>query len=468
MTELNLKHIRQAYFIGIGGIGMSAIARYFNMLGIKVSGYDKTETLLTKELSHEGIFVHYDDSIEAIPSAIKEHADQEDTIIIFTPAIPKDHLGLNYFRDRSIRLYKRAEILGIITRGTQNIAVAGTHGKTTTSSLVAHLLRVGDVDCSAFLGGITANYNSNFLLGGPEACTVVEADEFDRSFLHLNPDYSVITSMDADHLDIYGSDEVIKSAFNEFAARLKPGGLLIYKAGLPLQDLENIHNRTYSTSEDAFYRSTNLDLENGTFRFDLLIGGKEYEEFKSLELGVPGRHNMENALAASAIALEMGVSAEKLREGLRSFRGVKRRFEYIIKSDKLVFIDDYAHHPAELEACITAVKQIYPDKKLTGIFQPHLYTRTRDFADGFAKSLSLLDELILLDIYPARELPVIGVSSEMILEKVTCKKELCSKEELPERMKKYRPEVLLTLGAGDIDTLVEPLKNYYLNEAEGK
>jgi len=455
---MNINGLKNIYFIGIGGIGMSALARYFRQMGKNVSGYDRTATELTHELEHEGIAVHFSDDISLVDGAVLN--DKEHSIVVYTPAIPKDHKELNHLRDNGYKLYKRAEVLGLLTQSTYTIAVGGTHGKTTTSTLVAHLLRSAGINCGAFLGGISANYRSNFLV--PESSngriiTVAEADEFDRSFLHLSPDVAVITSMDADHLDIYGKHDELLESFHLFAQKIKPGGTLFVKKGLPFNTsraTSKVH--TYGLANGADYTAENIKIENGNYYFDLKTPDRI---ISNLQLGVPGIHNVENAVVASAIALQAGATEEQLRQGLQTFAGVHRRFEYIIKRNDLIFIDDYAHHPTELEACITSARQLYPGKYILGVFQPHLYSRTRDFAEGFAKSLSLLDEVILLDIYPARELPIEGVTSKIIFDKITINnKTLCTKSELLDVMNNKRPDVLLTLGAGDIDQLVQPLK----------
>jgi UDP-N-acetylmuramate--alanine ligase len=446
---MELSSITRVYLIGIGGIGMSGLARYFHMRGCTVAGYDRTETELTASLINEGIPIIFEDKRENIATEFQQK--DAGTLIIYTPAIPKDSILLNYFRDKGFEFKKRSEVLGIISSGMFTVAVAGTHGKTTTSSMIAHIFKNSGFDCSAFLGGITANYNTNFLFGDNNV-VVVEADEYDRSFLTLHPDIAIITSMDADHLDIYGDKGHLEESFRLFASQLKPGGKLIARQGLDLDK-----GLSYSASEPADIRAENVRIEDGDFWFDF----KNSEHtIKNIRLGIPGLHNVENAVAAVEAALLVGISPENIRTALREFRGVKRRFEYIIKTDSQVYIDDYAHHPEELRACITAVKSLYPDRELTAIFQPHLFSRTRDFADGFAKSLSMVDELIMLDIYPARELPMPGVASDMILEKVTIsKKRKCGKQEAIEFVAKTKPDLLLTVGAGDIDTLVEPLKN---------
>ena len=464
---MNFKDIKYAYFLGIGGIGMSAIARYFNHQGIKVYGYDKTETPLTKELIHEGIEIHFEDLGFKI---LDFRFNPNETLVVLTPAIPKDHEEWKWFRENEFTIMKRSQVLGIISDEYQTIAVAGTHGKTTTSTLIAHILKQSKIDCAAFLGGISTNYNSNLLLHKTEhqalntehQFLVVEADEFDRSFLTLHPSISIITSTDADHLDIYGKHEELKKSFLDFANNLREGGTIFIKKGLDISDKidkkESLKN--YSIKEKADVFASNIRIEGDIYYFDLHIGERI---LNNLHLGIPGMHNVENAVAACAACIQAGVTDEELRSALASFSGVKRRFEYLIKTSNMVYIDDYAHHPEELRAIISSVKQMYHDKKITVIFQPHLYSRTRDFVDGFAESLSLADDVLLLDIYPARELPMEGVSSEMIFNKMSIEhKLLCSKKDIIEIISKKRPDVLLTLGAGDIDQLVEPLKKLLL------
>lgn len=450
--------IKYVYLLGIGGIGMSALARYFNAHGKKVSGYDRARTSLTDELVAEGIAIHFDENIEAIPNEIKEHPSK--SLIIYTPAVPKEHKELVFFRENNFELKKRSEVLGTIAKNYHAIAVAGTHGKTTTSSLIAHILTHSGSSCTAFLGGVTQNYNTNLLLDTKADTMVVEADEYDRSFLTLFPDIAVITSMDADHLDIYGSREYVEESYRLFASQVKENGKLIYKKGLAVGS-PVAAAYTYSISERADFYAENIHVEEGEFIFDFI---SEKESIKDIHYGIPGRHNIENAVAASAVAQFSGVNAERIKEALRTFKGVRRRFEYHIKSNDLIFIDDYAHHPAELKACISAVKELYPDKRITGIFQPHLFTRTRDFTEEFVQALNLLDECILLEIYPAREVPIPGVTSQMLLDKISNKnKKLLQKSELVNYLRAYRPQVLLTLGAGDIDQLVEPVKRALSN-----
>jgi UDP-N-acetylmuramate--alanine ligase len=454
----NFDNIKSLYFLGIGGIGMSALARYFNAAGKQVWGYDKTQTKLTDELSAEKIDVHYEENIELVLKKMNEAGlNKENMLVIYTPAVPGEHAELVYFRESGFVMKKRAELLGNITENSYTVAVAGTHGKTTTSSLIAHILRTANIDCTAFLGGITQNYNTNLLLGKSNT-TVVEADEYDRSFLTLHPDIAVITSVDADHLDIYGDRRFMHESYDLFAQQVKKGGTLIAKKGVEEGvDLPSKKSTvvTYSLNADTDYKASNITVTDGQFNYSVL---KRHSAILDLTLGIPGRHNIENSVAAIAVAQAMNISENDIRKALMSFKGVKRRFEYHIKTRDLVYIDDYAHHPAELRACITAIRDVYPGKKITGIFQPHLYTRTRDFADEFARSLELLDELILVEIYPAREKPIPGVTSAMLLDKVKLQnKKLCSKEELVNEVAGRKLEVLLTAGAGDIDLLIEPI-----------
>jgi UDP-N-acetylmuramate--alanine ligase len=447
---MNLDKIYNVYFVGIGGIGMSAIARYFLSKDANVAGYDRVETTLTKALENEGCIIHYNDGINEIP---KSH-NHRDTLVIYTPAIPSTNEELNYFKSNEFEVVKRSEVLGLITKGSFTIGVAGTHGKTTTSTIVAHLLDQADYKCDAFLGGISANFNSNFVFSNQSKATVIEADEYDRSFLTLSPNIAIVTSTDADHLDIYAEHSSLLTSFQDYVNKLPEDGLLILKKGLGLQFKNTI---TYSATEEADVCLKNLKIENSVYCFDVQTPN---ELVKDVVVGLPGLHNVENALAAFAVGLELGVSIEAIKEGLASFKGVKRRFEYQVKTKDLVYIDDYAHHPTELKACIESVRTMFPNKRITGIFQPHLYSRTRDFANEFSESLSLLDDLYLLDIYPARELPIEGVTSEMLLEKINLEhKEVVTKEELLNKLNIKDIEVLLTLGAGDIDTLVQPLKD---------
>ena len=442
------------YFLGIGGIGMSALARYFNANGVSVSGYDKTETILCKELTAEGIKIHYEDNIELI--------DKNAKLVIYTPAVPKDHKELNYFLAHDYTVVKRSDVLGAITASGFNICVAGTHGKTTTSSMVAHILRHTGYGCNAFLGGITGNYNSNFWASDKNVY-VAEADEYDRSFLKLSPDVAIISSMDPDHLDIYGTAENMEEAFIDFSERIKQGGLLISKHGLKRNaELKASQHFTYDVDNaKADINSHNIRINNGSYVFDVKVKDKTV---KDVLLNMGGMHNIENATAAIAVAVHLHIEEEKIKAAVAAFKGVKRRFEYIIKNDTTVMIDDYAHHPEELRALITGTKNLFSGKKCTVVFQPHLFSRTKDHADGFAEVLDTADEVILLPIYPARELPMEGVNSEMILKRMKNKNSrVVSKEELLIEIKNKNPGLLITSGAGDIDVLVEPIKKILEN-----
>lgn len=437
------------YFIGAGGIGMSALERFFLSLGKNVVGYDKTQTELTSQLILEGINIHFEDNIDLIPDGITK----ENTLVIYTPAVPKDHLELNYFLTNDFKVMKRSEVLGEITRHTYNIGVAGTHGKTTTSSILGHILKVANVECTAFLGGIAENYDSNIILNGSKY-TVAEADEFDRSFLKLSPKLAIVTSDDADHLDIYGERDEVKKSFQEFGAIVEEK--LFVRKGL---EFNNAY--TYGVDADADYNAYNVRIIDGHYVFDVKTPNGS---LKDVGILLPGYHNMENAVGALAVADYMGVPHEKIREALSTFIGVKRRFNRFEINNK-IYIDDYAHHPTELDAAIRSVRELYPGKKVLGVFQPHLFTRTRDFADDFAKSLSKLDSLILLDIYPARELPIEGITSNFLLEKVDLREKLVSSlDNSLNEIKKQDFDVLLTVGAGNIDTIVKPIKKW-LSEA---
>ena len=448
---MELSSIKRVYLVGIGGIGMSGLARYFRHLGCVVCGYDKTSTDLTSELNNEGIPVIFEDEADYIP--LSYQSPNESTLIIYTPAIPKDSVILNFFIKNGFELFKRSQVLGIISKGMFTVAIAGTHGKTTTSTMVAHILKDSGKDCSAFLGGIATNYNSNVLYG-KNNIVVVEADEYDRSFLTLHPDIAIVTSMDADHLDIYGDHSHLTESFKLFASQIKPGGTLIHKKGLDLNS-----GFTYAIEEEADAGAYNIRIENGDFYFDFKNAQLIIQDIK---LGIAGLHNIENATAAIEACLLLNIDANAIKSALGSFKGVKRRFEYIVKSNKHIYIDDYAHHPEELKAAIRSVKRLYPDKKLTAIFQPHLYTRTRDFVDGFAEALDLSDELIMLDIYPARELPIEGVNAQMILNKMQLgHKRIAGKQQALQIIRDEQPELLLTVGAGDIDTLVQPFKTNF-------
>jgi len=450
---MELQNIKRVYLIGIGGIGMSGLARYFHHLGCIVCGYDKTSTDLTNELKNEGIQIIFDDNEEWIPMSFRK--TDEGTLVIYTPAIPKDSAIVGFFQKRGFELFKRSQVLGLISKGKYTVAIAGTHGKTTTSTMVAHILKDSGKDCSAFLGGIASNYNSNVLYGKNDI-VVVEADEYDRSFLTLYPDIAVITSMDADHLDIYGDHQHLTDSFKMFASQIKSSGVLIHKQGLPLDT-----GYTYSIKDAADAIALNIRIENGSFYFDFRNSNTD---IKDIQLGIPGFHNVENATVAIEATLRLGVKADAIKSALTSFRGVHRRFEYIVKTPEHIYIDDYAHHPEELRAAINSVKKLYPDRKLVTIFQPHLFTRTRDFADGFAEVLDMTDELILLDIYPARELPIEGVDAEMILSRMNLvNKRKLTKQQAIDAIANEKPALLLTVGAGDIDQLVEPLKNALSN-----
>ncbi len=455
---MKLIEIKSVYFIGIGGIGMSAIARYFNLRGAKVSGYDKTETPLTQALQAEGIDIHFDENVNAIPKNVD--------VVVYTPAIPSAHLELVYYQQNNFTVIKRSDMLQWITDQSKVIAVAGTHGKTTTSSLIAHLLKHSGFDCTAFLGGITANYNSNFLVGKND-WIVVEADEYDRSFLKLFPQIAVITAVDPDHLDIYkGGLDDFENTFLDFAKQLKPNGKLFLKKNVSIENrvrenfpsFKNLESlNTYDLQNNAANIFTeNIIYNNGTYHFAVNHKG---ELLKGFEMSVHGLYNIENAVAAIAVGLQLQIDLEKIKAAISSFKGVKRRFEYIVKNETTIYIDDYAHHPNEIAPFLNSVRKIYPDKKITVVFQPHLFSRTKDFAEGFSNSLSLCDELILLPIYPARELPMEGVNSEMLLKNISIEnKKVLQKNDLMNELKQRKLEVLCTIGAGDIDQFIEPIK----------
>ncbi len=480
MVDLN--NIKKVYFIGIGGIGMSALARYFRFHGKEVSGYDRTATPLTRQLESEGISVHYDDDPAVIP--------KDAGLVVYTPAVPKDHKELLYYREHGYPLFKRSEVLGMVTESSFNICVAGTHGKTTVSTMIAHILRHSGYGCNAFLGGIAVNYDSNFWSDRRNVC-VVEADEYDRSFLQLSPDIAVITAMDADHLDIYGTADAVQQAFIDFSGRLKPGGLLLSKKGLEREaGLQGDVHWTYGLAEDAAglagtasqrasgqgafgrgasgqavsaapdFFASGITVDQGDYLFNVQTGDWKLER---MVLTMGGRHNVENATAAIAVAHRLGIAGDKIIAAVAAFRGVRRRFEMIVRTKDRVYIDDYAHHPEELKALISGARELYTSMKCTVIFQPHLFTRTRDFADGFAASLDLADEVFLLPIYPARELPIEGVTSELIAGKMRKGKvRVESKEQvlalIKDKAQRGELELLITAGAGDIDTLVEPIR----------
>ncbi|MFZ4412746.1 MAG: UDP-N-acetylmuramate--L-alanine ligase [Bacteroidales bacterium] len=446
---MKIEKLNSIYFLGIGGIGMSALARYYHAKGVEIHGYDKAQTPLTTQLMEEGMHIHFEEDTTLIPQNID--------LVVYTPAIPAEHKELIYFKQNKINIYKRSQVLGLITRDAKGIGIAGTHGKTTISTMCAHLLKQSTVDCSAFLGGISKNYRSNLLLSDKSDFVVIEADEFDRSFLQLHPYIAVVSSIDADHLDIYGNKDELKLSFEAYIAQIQKGGKLIVKQGLHLKHSENIDSWTYSLDGNSDFRADNIIIQQGYYFFDFVYPQGCY---KAIKMGYPGLHNIENAIAAIAVAFLTGVSENEIRNAMASFTGVNRRFDIRIKTDKLVYIDDYAHHPAELKACIHSVRNLYEGKKICGIFQPHLFSRTRDFADEFAKSLELLDEVILLDIYPARENPIPGITSQMLLDKINTKEKfLVQKSELLGFLKSRKLEVLLTLGAGDIDQFVEPIEN---------
>lgn len=429
---------------------MSALARWFAHAGKNVSGYDRTSTDLTSKLQYEGIPIHFSDDINCVDKQVLNNPGE--SLIIYTPAIPKDHKEFNYLKEKGFSIKKRAEVLGIISRAHFTIAVAGTHGKTTTSSMIAHILHHSEHGCSAFIGGIMTNYESNLIIGSVDDPVVVEADEFDRSFLHINPDIAIVTSLDPDHLDIYGDHTSMTETFSQFVGNTKKGGTLIINTQVNIQK-PAINLISYSDGGKAF--GGNIQIQDAAMMFDYY--GPRHN-IEAISLSLPGMHNINNAVAAITSALLLGVPPKKVKEALKSYKGVKRRFEYIIKSDGFIFIDDYAHHPKEIEALISSVKTMYPDKKITGIFQPHLYSRTRDFMQDFAESLEPLDEVILLDIYPAREEPLLGITSEVLLGMIkNPKKKRLKKDQLIKDLMNNELEVLLTIGAGDIDQLVRPI-----------
>lgn len=457
---MNVSKLNKVFFLGIGGIGMSALARYFLSLGKIVSGYDKTPSDITDSLSNEGAFVFFDDSVQKLAEAKVDSR----TLIIYTPAVPKTSELYNYFINNKFDVKKRAEVLGLIANEKTCIAVSGTHGKTTVTTLISHILTHSETGCNAFLGGISKNYNTNFLKSESDL-VVVEADEYDKSFHKLFPKYSVVTSVDADHLDIYDDYNNVRNSFNTFIRNNSKDGCVILKKGIGLDVPENVKHYTYSLNSEADYFAENIHIdEEGFYEFDL---NTPFAKIQNIKLGLPGLINVENAIAAIAISKQLGVEDEKIKNALAVFQGVKRRFDFQIRTPKLVYIDDYAHHPEELRAAIGSIKSMFQGKKVTGIFQPHLYSRTRDFAEGFAESLNMLDELILLDIYPARELPIEGVTSEIIFDKVTLKnKYLYRKHELLKELENKEIEVLATFGAGDIDRLVSPITNFLIKKYE--
>lgn len=460
---MNILNYKLYYFLGVGGIGMSALARFFNHYEKKVSGYDKTSSDLCKQLVTEGISCHYEENVDALKKLL-ENYKKEEVLIVYTPAVPKDHLEYQYLLQNDYTILKRSQVLGEITKQFKTIAIAGTHGKTTTTTLVTHLLKSAGINCFSFMGGISKNYNTNLLLGDvndKDAYVVVEADEYDRSFLTLHPQIAVITSADADHLDIYGDASHVKEGYTLFSKQVTKDGILIVKKNVD-NDLNLTDKRIiYSLNLDTEYCAQSITIENAQFFYDIK---SPVESISNVTLGLPGLHNVENSIAAVAIAQQLGIKGNIIKEALRSFSGVKRRFDYRVKTEKIVYIDDYAHHPEELKATIGSVKKLYPGKKVTGIFQPHLFSRTRDFADAFAESLDMLDECILLEIYPAREKPIEGVNSQWLLDKMKLKnKKLLSKPEVLKEIKENGKEVIVTMGAGDIDSLIGPIEEL-LNE----
>ena len=446
-----MKQYSSLYFIGAGGIGMSALVRYFLAKGYRVAGYDRTSSPLTEALQSEGLEIVYDESVDLIPDYCR---DPKTTLVVYTPAIPATHAGLVYFREHGFKVVKRAELLGLITQSSKGLCFSGTHGKTTTSSMAAHIFHESPVGCNAFLGGILRNYNSNLILSDHSPFTIIEADEYDRSFHWLHPYMAVVTATDPDHLDIYGTEEAYLESFAHFTSLIQPGGCLVIKKGIKLvpRVQEGVKVYTYSARDGGDFHADNIRVGNGTILFDFVAPDGVVTD---VELGVPVDINIENAVAAMAIARLNGVADDDMRRAMASFKGAKRRFEFWVKRDDRVMIDDYAHHPDELKASIRSVRALYPGRKLTVIFQPHLYSRTRDFAPQFAEALSMADQVILLDIYPARELPIPGVTSQLIFDRITCRdKELCLREKLLERIKECNFDILLTMGAGDIDRLL--------------
>ena len=463
---MNLDLYKHIYLIGVGGIGMSALARYFNSKGKMVSGYDKVKSELCIELETEGINIHYSDDVHEIPEPIK-NAGFNDILVIYTPAISSENKVLSFFTNKGFKVYKRAEVLGMISKQSFTIAVAGTHGKTTTSTILAHILKQAGKDSTAFLGGISRNYNTNLLLADKGNILIVEADEYDRSFLQLHADIAIITSVDADHLDVYENKEDLEKAFVQFATQIKQKGLLLVEESVSIDFPvpEDGAKLTYSATKNADYYAENIKVKDGKMNFDLkaldIMPGMSYEQKQEgLEFILPGIHNVSNSIAASAVSCYLGLGCKDIARGLATFKGINRRFDVHLRTSKITYVDDYAHHPEEVSATIGAAKQLFPQRDLTVVFQPHLFSRTQDFANEFASSLVGANDLILLDIYPAREKPITGVDSQMLLDLCTNPiKEVCSKEELLAVLKNKELDVLLTLGAGDIGTLVEPIKH---------
>ncbi|NQY68001.1 MAG: UDP-N-acetylmuramate--L-alanine ligase [Flavobacteriales bacterium] len=452
---MDLDRIQNMYYIGIGGIGMSALANYFNGKGLEVAGYDLVSSEITASLESSNVSITYIDAVDQIPSSF---LDKDQTLIVYSVAVPKDNAIFNYFIENGYNIMKRSEVLGQVCNAADTtIAVAGTHGKTTTTSMIAHMLNHAGIDCTAFLGGVMQNGESNLRKGITDSIVVVEADEYDRSFLTINPTVAIITSMDHDHIDVYKDRGELESAFNQFANQTKSGGEIIVKEGVSLDVNTGVHQQCYSVNSSCKINASNIRIQENGYLFDF-SGSKE--DIANIQLNIGGKHNVENAVAAIAAVQNLNLNKEQITESIATFGGVKRRFEYHIKTANIIYIDDYAHHPEELKAFISSVRDLYPTKKLTGIFQPHLYSRTRDLMDDFVLSLELLDEMILLDIYPARELPIEGITSEAIAEKVNvAEKSVLSKEALIIAMKENEYEVVMTIGAGNIAALVESIKN---------
>lgn len=458
---MELKDIKSIYFIGAGGIGMSAIARYFMKKGKNVAGYDKTPSNLTRQLEQEGMDIHYDENVDSIPEACK---NKENTLVVYTPAIPESHKELAYFRQEGFEIEKRAQVLGMLTRTHKGLCFAGTHGKTTTSTMCAHIMHQSKNDCNAFLGGISKNYSTNYILSEKSDYVVIEADEFDRSFHQLRPWMSVITSTDPDHLDIYGTKEAYLESFRHYTTLIKPGGALIIHKGLEMKADVNSDVRVYEYAlDEGDFHAGNIKIGNGKITFDFI---SPIENVTDIELGHPIPINIENGVAAMAMAQLCGCTADELRNGMKTYRGVDRRFDFRINNENIVFLSDYAHHPKEIYQSAKSIRELYKDKKITAIFQPHLYTRTRDFYKDFADSLSLLDRVVLCDIYPAREGPIPGVSSQLILDnlKPGVEKRLIKKEDILDFVNAGDFEVLLILGAGDLDNYVPQIAEILLNK----
>ncbi len=453
---MNIEQVKSVYFIGAGGIGMSNLVRYFLTKKIKVSGYDRTKSELTNQLIKEGAELHFKDDISLIPESC---LNKEETLVVYTPAIPDSHSELTYFRENAFSIMKRAQVLGQITLASKGLCISGTHGKTTTSSMLAHILKQSSIECNAFLGGILKNYNSNLILSETSPFTVIEADEYDRSFHWLHPFMAVITAIDADHLDIYGTKEEVVKSFEHFTSLIQPNGVLMIRYGLELtiKADKSVKVYHYSMDNEGDFHADNIRIGNGEIVFDFVT---PESTIKDIQLGVPVKINIENGIAAMALAYLCGATEDEIRKAMGSFKGAKRRFDIQVKKDHIVYIDDYAHHPAELKACIESVRALYPTKKITGIFQPHLFSRTRDFAEDFARSLSLLDEVILLEIYPAREEPIPGITSKIILDKIESpEKILCQEDELLGLIQNREFDVLLTIGAGNIDKFIGPIRS---------